>query len=184
MGAFRLLVLLAIGTAALFVTGERKRVLGPSDPIAADGSLTAGRALTISELKPPAPLPDLDDPGIFERVFLNSSAEPSRDAILAFIELTGPALCESDRHAQMVAAIRNFYGIKKYLSAEFHFRGPRASKFIDEAWASSKYQQVEAVVQQLLERGYLRPREIWPRNHSFLLEAIAQEFVANACSRS
>lgn len=184
MDAVRIMLVLAVGLATLLVAGGHKRILGPRDPIAVDGSFAAGRALTISELSPPSPLPDLDDPAIFEQVFLNSSAERSRDAILAFVELTGPAICEPDHRAQIVAAIRSYDGIKKYLSTEFHFRGPRASKFIDQAWASSKDHQIEAFARQLMERGYLRAREISPRNHSFLLDVIAQEFGANACQRS
>src|SRR5260221_12929951 len=108
MDAVRILLVLAVASATLFIAGESKRILGPRDPIAVDGSLAGGRALTISELTPPSPLPDLDDPGIFEQVFLNSSAEQSRDAILAFVELMGPAICEPDRRAQIVAAIRRY----------------------------------------------------------------------------
>ncbi len=184
MDAGRILLVLAVGSATLFFAGERKRILGPRDPIAVDGSLAAGRALTLSELIAPPPLPDLDDPAIFEPVFLNSSAERSRDAILAFVELMGPAICEPDRRAQIIEAIQGYYGIKNYLRTEFHFRGPRASKYIDQAWASSKDHQIEAFVAQLLERGYLRAREISPRNHSFLLDVIAQEFGTNPCYRS
>ena len=184
MNAVRILLVLAVGSATLLIAGGQKQVLGPRDPIAADGSFAAGRALTISELSPPSPLPDLDDPGIFERVYSNSSAEQSRDAILAFAGLTGPAICEPERRAQIVAAIRNYNGIKRYLSTEFHFRGPRASKFIDQAWRSSKDHQIEAFVRQLLERGYLRTREISPRKHSFVLDVIAQEFSTKACDRS
>jgi hypothetical protein len=186
MGAVRILLVLAVVLATLFVSGERKRVLGPRDPIALDGSLNAGRALTIAELKPPpeAPLSDLDNPGIFEERFSKSSVERYRDAILNFIELPGPAICEPDRRGQIVAAIQSYYGIKKYLNAEFHFRAPRASKFIDDAWTSPKDQQIEAFVGRLLERGYVRAREISPRDRSFLLDVLAQEFGTNACSRS
>lgn len=185
MGTVRILLALAVVLAALSFSDEGKRILGPRDPIAADGSLQAGRALTLAELKPvPArPMSDLDDPGQFEERFSNSSIERVRNAILEF-EPPGPATCEPGRRAQIIAAIQNYNGARKYLSTEFHYRGPRASQFIDQAWTSQKDRKIEVFVRQLLERGYLRAREIAPRDHSFLFDVFAQEFGANACSRS
>lgn len=186
MGAIRISLALGVIMAAMLFAGEHKRFLGPRDPIAADGSFKAGRALTISELSPslePA-ASDLDDPGKFEERFSGSSVERDRSAILDLAGLSGPVLCEPDRHQQLIAAIQNYYGTKRYLDAEFHFRGPRASQFIDEAWTTPKDRQIEAFVRQLLEKGYLRAREIWPRDRSFLLDVFAQELSPNACSRS
>jgi hypothetical protein len=185
MGTLRTLLAMTTVSAALFFAGEHKQLLGPRDPIAADGSLQAGRALTISELKPVAerPMSDLDDPSKFEERFSKSPVDQVRNAILEF-EPPGPAMCEPDRRAQIIAAIQNYYSTKKYLNTEFHFRGPRASRFIDEAWTTPKDRQIEAFVRQLLERGYLRAREISPQDHSFLLDAFAQQFGTNACSRS
>jgi hypothetical protein len=185
MGTFRTLLALATVSAGLFFADERKQLLGPRDPIAADGSLQAGRALTLSELKPvpERPRSDLDDPGKFEERFSKSPIERVRNAVLEF-EPLGPTICELDRRSQIIAAIQNYYSTKKYLNTEFHFRGPRASKFVDEAWTTPKDRQIEAFVRQLLERGYLRAREISPRDHSFLLDVFVQQFGTNACSRS
>jgi hypothetical protein len=128
MGAIRISLALGVIMAAMFFAGEHKhkRILGPRDPIAADGSFKAGRALTISELFPssePA-APDLDDPGTFEERFSRSSVERNRSAVLDLAGLLGPVLCEPDRHQQLIVAVQNYYGIKRYLDAEFHFRGP------------------------------------------------------------
>jgi hypothetical protein len=186
MGAIRISLALGVIMAAMLFAGEHKRFLGPRDPIAADGSFKAGRALTISELSPslePA-ASDLDDPGKFEERFSGSSVERDRSAILDLAGLSGPVLCEPDRHQQLIAAIQNYYGTKRYLDAEFHFRGPRASQFIDEAWTTPKDRQIETFVRQLLEKGFLRAREIWPRDRSFLFDVIAQDLSPNACSRS
>jgi hypothetical protein len=184
MGAIRISLALGVITAATLFAGEHKRILGPRDPIAADGSFKAGRVLTISELFPEPPAPDLDDPGSFEERFSRSSVERNRSAILDLAGLLGPVLCEPDRHQQLIVAVQNYYGTKRYLDAEFHFRGPRASQFIDEAWTTPKDRQIEAFVRQLLEKGYLRAREIWPRDRSFLLDVFAQDLRPNACSRS
>jgi hypothetical protein len=186
MGAARISLALGIIVATVSFAGGHKRMLGPLDPIAADGSFKAGRALTISELDPsPEPaLPDLDDPAKFEEIFPGSRAERERDAILDLAGSLGPDLCEPDRHQQLIAAIQSYYGTRKYLTTEFHFRGPRASRFIDKAWATAKDSQIEALMHQLLERGYLRAREIWPRDRSFLLDVFAQNLGPNACSRS
>src|SRR3954447_13366710 len=95
MGAFRILLALAVVLVALFAGSEQERTLGPRDPIAADGSLTAGRALTRDQMEPPEPAPrGLDDPQQFERLFANGRVEQSRDAILEFVKLPNSALCE------------------------------------------------------------------------------------------
>lgn len=182
----RISLALCVILAAMLLVSEPKRLLGPRDPIAADGSFKAGRALTISELDPsPQPAaPDLDDPRGFEERFSKSSVERDRDAILDLAGPLGPALCEPDRHRQLIVAIQRYYGTKKYLNTEFHFRGPRASEFIDAAWTTPKDSRIEAFVQQLTERGYLRTREIWPRDRSFLFDIFAQDFRPNPCSRS
>jgi hypothetical protein len=186
MRAVRILVALGVILATVLFAGAHRRILGPRDPIAADGSFKAGRALTISELDPsPEPaLPDLDDPSKFEERFSKSSVEQNRTAVLDIAGLLGPALCDPDRHRQLIVVIQRYYQTKTYLNAEFHFRGPRASRFIDAAWTTPKDRQIDVFVQQLLEKGYLRAREIWPRDRSFLLDVFAQDLSPNACSRS
>jgi hypothetical protein len=186
MAVLRNLMVAAAILAVLLFSGERKEKLGPRDPIAADGSLTAGRALTIVEQHPPQEQPRsiLDEPSKFEPSFSGSSVDLDRGAVLDFVELPGPAICEPDRHAQLIRAIQKYYGTKNYLYAEFHYRGPRASRFIDEALATAQDRKIDAFVQQLLDQGYLRAYEIWPRDRSFLLDVLAQEIGINACARS
>src|SRR5665213_1363833 len=186
MGARRIPLRLGGILAIALFAGDHKRLLDPRDPIAANGSLAAGRALTFAELKPatePASS-GLDDPVVFERRFSGSSIERDREAILDFSMLSGPALCEVDRRQQMIDAFQKYYGTRKYLHTEFHFRGPRASQFIDNALTTTKDSQIDAFVRQLLESGYLRAREIWPRDRSFFLDVFAQDLTPNACSRS
>lgn len=167
--------------SALVFVGQSRRALDPRDPIAADGSLTAGRALTLADQEPPKAPVDLDDPLSFERVFSRSSIGRSRDAVLEFIELSGSAICESHRRQQLIDAIRLYNADRKYLSTEFHFRGPRASKFIDQAWTSEKDLKIEGFTAQLVQQGYLRASEISPP--SFFRD-IFEGFGTNPCSRS
>jgi hypothetical protein len=186
MGAIRTSLALGVIMATVLLAGQQTRLPGPRDPIAADGSFKAGRALTISELDPtPEPaVPDLDDPNRFGERFSKSSVERDRDAVLDLAGSVASTLCQPDRHQQLIVAIQNYYGTQKYLNAEFHFRGSRAGRFIDQAWGTPKDRRIEAFVQQLLEKGYLRAYEIWPRDRSFLLDVFAQDFSPNACSRS
>jgi hypothetical protein len=184
MGAVRILLILAVVLAALFAGGEHERALGPRDPIAADGSLTAGRALTIDQIEPPKPAPPgLDDPRQFEERFANSRVERYRDATLEFVKLPNSALCEPGYRKQIVEAIQNYSGVKRYMSNEYHFRSPRAGKFIDDAWTSAKDRQIEAFVTRLLEQGYFRADEIAPRQRS-LFGVLADYFGTKACFRS
>jgi hypothetical protein len=167
--------------AALVFTGQSRRALDPREPIAADGSLTAGRALTLADQEPPKAPVDLDDPTTFERVFSRSSIGRSRDAVLEFIELPASAICEPDRRQQLIAAIRLYKADRKYLSTEFHFRGPRASKFIDQAWTSEKDLRIEGYMARLVQQGYLRASEV--SSPSFFRD-IFEGFGTNPCSRS
>jgi len=181
---FRIVLTLGvIFGATLFADGPRV-LLGPRDPIASDGSLKAGRALTISEMdlsEVPA-APDLDDPSKFVKWFSNSSIERDRDVILAFVGSFGPALCERQSREKLVAVIQDYYSTKQYLNNEFHFRGPRAGQFIDAAWTTPKDRQIDDFVKQLLKAGYLRTREVWPRSRSFLLDVFDQGKSPRACS--
>jgi hypothetical protein len=167
--------------AALVFTGPSKHALEPRNPIAADGSLTAGRALTLADQEPPKTPTDLDDPTTFERRFAGSSVERSRDAVLAFIELPDSATCEPDRRKQLIAAIRLYKADRNYLSTEFHFRGPRASKFIDQAWTSEKDRKIEGYTARLVQQGYMRPSDISPPD---FFRDIFEGFGANPCPRS
>lgn len=165
--------------AALVVTGQSRHVPDPRDPIAADGSLTAGRALTLADQEPPQPAADLDDPSIFEKRFSNSSVELSRDAVLKFAELPISTICEPDRRGQLISAIKTYKSDKNYLSTEFHFRGPRASKFIDQAFASEKDLKVEGYMTRLVQQGYLRASEI---SSPAFFRDIFEGFGATPCS--
>lgn len=167
--------------AALVFTGQSRRTLDPRDPIAVDGSLTAGRALTLADQEPPKPAADLDDPSTFEKRFSNSSVERSRDAVLQFAELPISTICEPDRRGQLISAIKTYKSDKNYLSAEFHFRGPRATKFIDQAWTSENDLKIEEYMARLVQQGYLRASEI--SSPSFFRD-IFEGFGANPCSRS
>jgi hypothetical protein len=184
MGAIRVLLVLAAVLATLFAGGEQERILGPRDSIAVDGSLTAGRALTRDQMEPPEPAPpSLDDPQQFERRFANSGVERSRDAILDFVNLPDSALCEPGYRKQIVEAIQNYSGVKRYMTNEYHFRGPRARKFIDNAWTSARDRQIEAFVTRLVEQGYFRADEIAPRQRS-TFGVLADDFGTKACFRS
>lgn len=185
-GTARIAVALAVIMAAMLLANETGLIPGPRDPIAAAGSMKAGRALTISDLEPSREpiVTDLDDPRTFEKRFSGLQVEQYRAAILDLAGLAGQALCQPDRHRQLVVAIQNYNGIKRFLNAEFHFRGPRASRFIDDAWTTAEDQQIEAFVRLLQERGYMRAREIFPRDRSFLLDVFAQDLTPGACSRS
>ena len=184
MAAARNFLMLAAVLAGLCYSGAREQVLGPRDPIAADGSLTAGRALTIGDQQAALEKPrsDLDDPVIFRERLSASSVESDRLAVLGFVGLAGPTICEW--RAQMIAAIRKYYGTKAYFLNEFHFRGPRAARFVDDALASPEDRKIDALVQQWIKTGYLRANEIRPRDSSFVLDVLAQEFRSNACSRT
>jgi hypothetical protein len=190
MLAVRNLLAPALALALVLIPFERQLPLDPDQTLAADGSLSAGRARTIFQFDPllgafdEPRLADPDDPHDFEEYFALESdwVDRSRDAIVDLIEPVGPALCEPERRKRLIAAIRTYYDARSRQKASFRLRGPRASRFIEQAWSTTTDHQIDSFVRQLVTLGFLSTREISTGTYPDLLDVIAHVSVrATAC---
>jgi hypothetical protein len=184
------LVVPALVLAMVLITFERQAPLDPDQPLAADGSLAAGRARTIFQFDPlvgafdemrPA---DPDDPHDFEEYFAIESnwVDRSRDGIVDLIEPVSPALCDLERRNRLIAAIRTYYDTRSRQKASFRIRGPRASKFIEQAWSTATDHKIDSFVRQLVTQGFAQASELLPRVYPDLFEIVAHlPVTASAC---
>jgi hypothetical protein len=171
---------LVLVLAMLLIPSERRPPLDPDEPLAADGSLAAGRARTIFQFDPllgafdePRPA-DPDNPHDFEEYFEIEShwVDGSRDGIVDLIEPVGPALCAPDKRKRLIAAIATYYDTRSRQKASFRIRGPRASQFIEQAWSTATDRRIESFVQQLVTKGFLQVRELSPQAYPDLLALV------------
>src|SRR5580692_10624637 len=109
-----MIALAAVAFVYVFEPGGSHRVLDPNDPIAADGSLIAGRAHTIFDTaayggltRPPRA--DSDDPADFEPIIKldRGWAETSRAQFTSLLgQRLDASLCRGSSHQQLMWAVR------------------------------------------------------------------------------
>jgi hypothetical protein len=188
--AVRNLLASALAAAVVLVPFARHLPVDPDEPLAANGSLTAGRARTIFQFDPllgafdEARPADPDDPNRFEQYFEfeRNWTDRSRDAIADLIEPIGPGVCRLERRKRLIAAIRTYYDARSRQKASFRLRGPRASRFIEQAWSTATDRRIDSFVRQLVTLGFLQPGDLSPRSYPDLLEIIGNVSVpATAC---
>jgi hypothetical protein len=178
--AARNLLAPALVLAMVLIPFERQIPLDPDQPLAADGSLVAGRARTIFQFDAllgafdePRPV-NPDDPHDFEEYFeiQSTSVGQSRDGVVDLIEPIGLGLCAPDRRKRLIAAIGTYYDTRSRQKASFRVRGPRASRFIEQAWSTTTDHRIESFVQQLIRRGFLQMWEISPQAYPDLVDLV------------
>src|SRR5260370_19746945 len=111
----------AVAFVYVFDPGGTHRVLDPNDPIAADGSLVAGRAHTIFDTNPaygafrPPVRSDSDDPADFEPSIKRDRgcAESDRALFKTLLGRLDWSLCKGGDHALLIMAGRHYYGTRR-----------------------------------------------------------------------
>jgi hypothetical protein len=148
--------------------------LDPDEPIAADGSLIAGRAQTIFDTEPllgafGEKRPDLDDPkelaarAELERHWTNGA----RDTIGPWLYRRADwRLCEQDAHVDFILAARRYYDTRGRQKASFAIAGPNGRAFIENEWSTPIDRDIDAMVRHLTATGFLdiryMPAERYP----------------------
>ena len=155
------IALAAVAFVYVFEPGGTHRVLDPNDPIAADGSLIAGRAQTIFDTNPaygafrPPARSDSDDPADFEPAIKRDRGWAESDRAL-FKPLLGRldwSLCKGGDHALLMMAVRNYYGTRGREKHNFSLRGPRATAAIEQEWSTPLDRQIDNYVRHALQYG-------------------------------
>jgi hypothetical protein len=154
--------LIAVVLIYVFAPGAKPRVLDPNDPIAADGSLTAGRAHTIFDteaygaFKPP-PRADSDDPADFEPVIKldRGWAVTERAQFKPLLGRLDVSLCRGSDHQQLMWTVRNYYGTRGREKHNFSVRGPRATAAIEAEWSTPADREIDDYVRHALHYGLI-----------------------------
>jgi hypothetical protein len=176
-----------------FVPIGRHRPLDPDEPLAVDGSMTAGRARTIFQFErvlgafdEPKPPPDPDDPQNF-RPYLDIQRpwmDNRREAVRGFFFAVPDSLCENATRRALIAAIQFYYEGRGGQKASFVRRGANASAFIEEVWATDVDRQIDAFVRNLLIAGYLPESDLRRGNYPEFAKVVAgAKKAGTACAR-
>jgi hypothetical protein len=162
------IVLAAIAVELLVVPRAAHRALDPDEPIAADGSMTAGRTQTIYDTNPilraasDAPRPDPDDPREFEdRIKIERwGTDHARDAMAQVVGSVDGSLCEPAAHTRLMTALHNYYDSRGRQKHSFSLRGPRAAAAIEKEWSTPADGRIDEFVRQALLSGFLHKSEV------------------------
>jgi len=155
------IALAAVAFVYVFEPGGTHRVLDPNDPIAADGSLIAGRAHTIFDTNPaygafrPPARSDSDDPADFEPAIKRDRgwAESDRALFQTLLGRLDWSLCKGSDHALLMMAVRNYYGTRGREKHNFSLRGPRATAAVEQEWSTPLDRQIDDYVRHALHYG-------------------------------
>jgi hypothetical protein len=160
-------VLAAIVFAVAFTPRAAHRALDPSEPIAADGSMRAGRALTIYDTNPLLGAfgqirPDPDDPDNFEPRIDDQRRMNEQDR-LAMRNLIGPldwSRCQDPARRVIISTVQIYYGMRGRQMSSFSLRGPRAKAAIEAEWSTPFDREIDDFVRHAVQYGILHRNEV------------------------
>jgi hypothetical protein len=155
------------------VPRSRPKVLDPNDPIAADGSMTAGRAATIYDTNPAygafhSPLPGADDPAEIS-ADIESAKRLAARARAPFKIVTGSldwSQCKTGPHALLLHTVGGYYNERGREIGRFAVRGPNAKAAIEQVWSTPEDRKIDDYVRHAVQYGVLHkselPEKIYP----------------------
>jgi len=161
-------LLAAIAFEVIFAPRAGHRSLDPDEPIAADGSMIAGRAQTIYDTNPllgafgEPPRPDPDDPKDFAWRIENDrwTNDHARNQLA---ELVGPldaSRCEDVARQRLIQAVRVYYRTRGGEIRSFALRGPHAEAAMEREWSTPVDRRIDEFVRQALRSGFLHKDEV------------------------
>ena len=177
--------LIAAALICIFTPRIKHRLLDPNDPIAADGSLIAGRAHTIFDtaaygaLKP-QPRADSDDPADFEPIIKldRGWAVTDRAEFKPLLGRLDASLCKGSDHQRLMRAVHNYYGTRGREKHNFSVRGPRATAAIEAEWSTPADREIDDYVRHALQYGLIHKADFPARTFPEFVKtfADAEEF--------
>jgi hypothetical protein len=167
-----LMALAAVVLAVIAVPHAGRRVLDPDDPIAADGSMIAGRAATFYDTNPAydalrQPPPGSDDPRDVAADIESAKrfAARARAPLRFVMPSLDWSLCASGRHAQLLHAVGNYYGERGREIGRFAMRGPNAKAAIEQIWSTPDDRSIDDYVRRAVQYGVLHKGELPERTY-------------------
>jgi len=178
--ALGLTALAAVMTVYVFASSAKHRVLDPNDPIAANGSMIAGRAHTIYDTNPLLGAfnqadPNSDDPADFEPLIKTERPFAERDRSL-FKTLLGRldwSLCKGGDRQSLMLAVRTYYEERGRLIRQFSQRGPRAKAAIELEWSTPDDRQIDNYVRHALQYGILHKNDFPAKSYPEFAKVVA-----------
>ncbi|HXQ84416.1 MAG TPA: hypothetical protein VN769_10155 [Xanthobacteraceae bacterium] len=172
--------LAAIVFAVAFTPRAVHRALDPDEPIAADGSMTAGRALTIYDTNPLFgaygwPRQDPDDPANFAPRLGDERRMNERNRML-MKSLIGPldwSRCEDTSRKLLINTAQTYYGMRGRQIHSFSMRGPRAKAAIEQEWSTPLDRQIDDFVRHAVQYGILHKAEVPANVYPEFAEVVA-----------
>jgi hypothetical protein len=163
-----IVVLAAIVFQITFGPRAARRALNPDEPIAADGSMIAGKSRTIYDTNPlfgalgAPPRTDPDDPKDFEQRIKDEkwSMDHSRDAIAALLGPPDWSSCENAARKKLIAAVQIYYRTRGGQKYSFALRGPRAKAAIEKEWSTPLDLRIDEFVRRALQSGFIHKNEV------------------------
>jgi hypothetical protein len=188
MRAFRWTLAVFVFTAASMIPDRVHVPLDPDEPVAADGSLMAGRMRTIFDFDPvlskPKPANNSDDPEqVAARIAIEKPwTDRSREAIVRILGPMDWSFCEEFQRKRTIAAVRAYYNERGLQKASFLLGGPRAKAAIEQAWSTPVDRRIDEFTRQLVASGFLHPRDVPERSFPEFAKVVAQtKIVGAAC---
>jgi hypothetical protein len=160
--------LAAIAFEIVFVPRDKYRALDPDEPIAADGSMAAGRTRTIYDTNPiyraasQAPPPDSDDPADFEARLKDDRAwaERSRAFIKPLLGRLDWSRCDDRPRRLLISAVHDYYNTRGREKQSFALRGPRAKAAVEQEWSTPLDWEIDDFVRHAVQYGILHKDEV------------------------
>jgi hypothetical protein len=158
---------LAVVVSAIVLTRAGNRPLDPDEPIAADGSMIAGRARTIYDTHPLLggsgwTLQDSDDPANFGPR-LDDERRMNEHDRMAMAAVIGPldwSRCEDLPRRLLISATQAYYGERGRQIRSFSLRGPRAKAAVEAEWSKPLDREIDDFIRHAVQYGILHKSEM------------------------
>jgi hypothetical protein len=171
IGILRGLLVVALGAIVFeiaFLPREAHRALDPDEPIAADGSMIAGKARTIYDTNPllgafgEQPRPDPDDPKDFERWIEidRPMHNRARDQMAQVLGALDASRCEDAERLKLIDAVQLYYRTRGNAMHSFTLRGPHAKAAMEAEWSTLLDRRIDDFVRRALLSGVLHKNEV------------------------
>jgi hypothetical protein len=183
-------VLTAAACAMALTPRSARRVLDPQEPIAADGSMIAGRAATIYDTNPlfgafKQPLPGSDEPQDIEADLKHAvwTAQHDRGPIKNLLGPLDWKRCKDIAHMVLLSAVRTYYGTRSREISRFSIRGPNATAAINTVWSTPDDRQIDEFVRHALQYGILHKADLPAKTYPEFAKIFADvQELGNGCA--
>jgi len=178
-GRTGLIVPAALIAAYILVPIGSHRELGPNDPIAADGSMQAGRNATIYDTMPEFTAvhrSDSDDPRDYLPLMKADHPVIAADRALFKGLLLRPldaSLCKARNHRMLLLAVRVYYDERGREKKTYGLHGPRATAAVQNVWSTPADIEIDDYVRHAVQYGLLHKSELRPNLNAEFAKTVA-----------